>query len=221
MNTRLRELCSGVRMILTHYDFLSEDLFGFFGVREGFLKRLRRESWVLESYKADRLLDERPVVYEHRRYAVELRQKAAWVSEAVAARPTEKGVVFTRTIRLGLALIERFEASKADVAFVHGELSGDDRRDAMEKFTRGDTNILVITRDTGKRGLDLPMADYGVFYSPKSRETTVWQELSRIRSNVTKTKDSFFLLYAGTPDENKCAKLFDDMMASGRDYDIR
>jgi len=46
------------------------------------------------------------------------------------------------------------------------------------------------------------------------------QELSRIRSNIHRTKDSYFLVYEKTREEQKMRELVEQMRVSGREYEI-
>jgi hypothetical protein len=79
-------------------------------------------------------------------------------------------------------------------------------------------NILIITRSTGRRGLDMPQADYAILYSPKTDEYVVWQELSRIRSTLTNSKPSYILCYDKTTEQDRLYKLQADMENSRHHY---
>jgi hypothetical protein len=76
-----------------------------------------------------------------------------------------------------------------------GERTDRQRRIALGGFRESRNGLLLMTRTTGGRGLDLPFAHYAAFYSPKTDPVTMWQEMSRIRSIVSNPKDIHVLCY--------------------------
>ncbi|OWY03753.1 hypothetical protein B6V75_10050 [Thioclava sp. F1Mire-8] len=138
-----------------------------------------------------------------------LRGKRDVLLKIVRHHKGQKGVLFFRNIRVLNAVKDELIALGYRVAIVHGKNRPDlnDRR--LNLFRREENILLLITRDTGKRGLDLPEADYAIFYSPKAREDVTWQEVSRIRSTVTSKKASYFLFYESTSEQDKMAAMLE------------
>ncbi|MDE2134751.1 MAG: DEAD/DEAH box helicase [Alphaproteobacteria bacterium] len=109
-----------------------------------------------------------------------------------------RGVVFCRTIRLLNGLKSQLAGKRMPLFELTGEMSDSMRSLAIREFRNSNGGILLMTRTTGGRGLDLPFGHYGVFYSPKSDPVQMWQEMSRIRSTVSHKKDTFVLCYDKT-----------------------
>ena len=107
----------------------------------------------------------------------------------------QRGVIFTRTIELLEALREVLAPLAAHISLLHGKLGDEERRIAVDRFRGSQAGLLLMTRTTGGRGLDLPFAHYCIFYTTKTDASTMWQELSRIRSTVSTPKDSYVLCY--------------------------
>ncbi|MGY3129331.1 superfamily II DNA or RNA helicase [Bradyrhizobium sp. USDA 4501] len=111
------------------------------------------------------------------------------------AKAKERGVVFLRTITLMEGLKPILAAARLPLFELSGEKTDNERKLAIDKFRKSANGVLLMTRTTGGRGLDLPFANYAVFYSPKSDPVTMWQEMSRIRSTVSTPKDIYVLCY--------------------------
>ncbi|MDC7675185.1 C-terminal helicase domain-containing protein [Asticcacaulis machinosus] len=142
-----------------------------------------------------------------------LGRKAEALFRILKRHPGQRGVLFFRNIRI----LERLEAELVAVGYpcvtVHGQKKPSQNDQTLDQFRQTDGLLLLITRDTGKRGLDLPEADFAVFYSPKSRDDVTWQEVSRIRSTLTNRKSTYILYYKGTGEEEK----LDNMVAGLRE----
>lgn len=215
VNGQILKACSAVQAAVTRSVFLQEDMFeGYTAATEEFLffawdsdepKRLTRPRFIA-----------RPPENEYR---PALHGKFAAALELARTREKERGVVFVRYVQLAEAIAACLRASGLAAETLHGDMRPQQQSAAQERFA-GRPGLLIMTRDTGKRGLDLPQAEYAIFYSPKASEVTSWQELSRIRSNVGRTKDSYFLAYAGTREEQRLADLIGLMETSGRAYKI-
>jgi superfamily II DNA/RNA helicase len=117
----------------------------------------------------------------------------------VAARQAQRqrGVIFVRTITLLEGLKPLLAKAGHTLFELTGEMADALRRDSIARFRKSTDGLLLMTRTTGGRGLDLPFAHYGVFYSPKTDAVTMWQEMSRIRSTVSNPKDLHVLCYGG------------------------
>lgn len=144
---------------------------------------------------APRLVDEREV----REFRFMAGAKADHLDTLVAERRGrgERGVLFVRTLTLLEAVLPRLAAAGAEVSVLHGEMPDAERVRAIDGFRRSTGGILLMTRTTGGRGLDLPFADYAIFYSPKTDPVTMWQEASRIRSTLSRPKEILVMCYGG------------------------
>lgn len=217
----VKALCRKLRNLLNRNNFLFEDMF------YGFDWHVQKRRIVCE-HELD-IDDGRPkfgdvhVLLDLRtenEYRPLLRQKFEYLEEIINHRRDHKGVIFTRYTRLSDVICGELERMGISYIQIDSRVEGRKRDSHLEGFRRGSFRLLVITRGTGKRGLDLPKADFAIFYSPKASERTVWQELSRIRSNIHRTKDSYFLVYKGTREERKMHELAEQMSTSGREYEI-
>ena len=99
-----------------------------------------------------------------------------------------------------------------------GTGTGQTRYAKLARFSRTPGAVLLIVRNTGRRGLDIPAAEYAILYSPKTEEYVVWQELSRIRSTVAATKPTYILYHAGTSEDTRCRNLQAAMAGSHHRY---
>ncbi|WP_343698998.1 DEAD/DEAH box helicase [Caulobacter sp.] len=124
--------------------------------------------------------------------------------QAILARhPGQRGVIFFRYVRVLEAAAAALREAGQTLVVVHGEETLQANDAALATFRATPGMLLLITRDTGKRGLDLPEGDFAVFYSPKAREDVTWQEVSRIRSTVGSPKHTYILFYAYTGEAEK------------------
>jgi len=227
LNDELLRICRQLRNHLNNYEFLFEDMFLGFEVEDketcfyyfDSLENRIKPSFVTKA----RLIDYRDQLHETSRvdeYWPKLRSKAHILRGIISDRRSDKGVIFSRKIRLADEIAAILRELGISFVQIDSRISDEKRDAAIQQFQSEDSRILIITRNTGKRGLDLPQADYGIFYSPKAEENTVWQELSRIRSNIQHLKDSYFFFYSETTEENKMRDLVDQMRSSGREYCI-
>jgi superfamily II DNA/RNA helicase len=86
---------------------------------------------------------------------------------------------------------------------ITGEMSDDRRRKALIDFESNVCDILIVNRQLGGRGFDLPRAEFAVFLSPKRSEETMWQEMLRIRSRRDKPKPVYVMHFSNTREEEK------------------
>jgi superfamily II DNA or RNA helicase len=107
----------------------------------------------------------------------------------------QRGVVFVRTLTLLEGLKPLFSNLGLPFFELTGEKADHERRQAIAGFRASTNGLLLMTRTTGGRGLDLPFAHYALFYSPKTEPAAMWQEMSRIRSIVSDPKDIYVLCY--------------------------
>lgn len=150
----------------------------------------------------------------------ELRGKFTVLENILRARAGERGVMFFRNIRVLESAAARLRPLGVETLRVHGERSPAENERALTRFRGTEACVLLITRDTGKRGLDLPEGDYAIFYSPKAREDVTWQEVSRIRSTVGNPKTTYILFYAGTSEARKMRVMAAALAETGRSNDV-
>ncbi|WP_157204847.1 helicase-related protein [Methylomonas methanica] len=151
----------------------------------------------------------------------EPRGKFDAVRTIVARRTGERGVIFLRNIRILRVLAESLSGDGRALVCVHGERTDAENDQALRRFRAVDGTLLLITRDTGKRGLDLPEGDFSIFYSPKSREDVTWQEVSRIRSTIRNRKSTYMLFYEDTGEEEKMSAMIKALERTTHSKEIR
>lgn len=215
----LRSLLSRLQLMIHLPDFVYEDM------AEGV-------DWAFEeTSRWTRLLDGRMPVKarrvvlpekegDRRAMRADPRGKFEALFEILHRHPNQRGVVFFRNIRILRAAAERLSATGRSFVEVHGEQRPADNDRALAKFRATPAMLLLITRDTGSRGLDLPEGDFAVFYSPKSREDVTWQEVSRIRSTVRNRKHTYILCYAGTGEVAKMEAMLEALGRTTRSTEI-
>jgi hypothetical protein len=207
--------CAAIQAAVTRSLFLQEDMLdGYEAAAEEFFFKPWDSDEVLKLFRP-RFVN-RPA---DREYYPAPRGKFATVLDIVLRRQGKPGVVFVRNIRLAEALFEAVKARQLRPVILHGELPPRDQDAAAQAL--GDTaNLLVMVRETGKRGLDLPQADYAIFFSARASEVGSWQEFSRIRSTVSNTKDVYLLAYDKTREIERLLELLSAIGVSGREYEI-
>jgi superfamily II DNA/RNA helicase len=177
------------------------------------IKTEENETVFLE--QVPRLLDGRPGREKH--FGFSRGGKTDALIDIVARRglARERGVVFLRTITLLEGLTPLLVKTGLPLFELTGEKSDDERRVAIRCFRQSKNGLLVMTRTTGGRGLDLPFAHYAVFYSPKTSPVTMWQEMSRIRSTVSNPKDIYVMCY-GDEESGTLDGVVEELKAQGR-----
>jgi len=149
----------------------------------------------------------------------ELGEKSAVIRRLL--RRKDRIVVMFRYVRLLNAVSSALSERGIESAHLHGEMSDRERARSLDEFRSGRTPVLLMTRDTGKRGLDLPQARAAIFYSPKASETSTFQEASRIRSTTHDVKTCIILYYSQTDERDKLARLVEQIKARpDRDYRV-
>jgi superfamily II DNA or RNA helicase len=125
---------------------------------------------------------------------------------AKLARNGRPSVVYCRQVEL----VNRFarEDWQSPPAIAYSGL-GDRYLLETERFKVGDRDVLLMTRDLGKRGLDFPMARSLVLCSPKSSSRVMDQELCRTRGQRKDriSKIVHVLYYGGTYEEEKMRRI--------------
>lgn len=187
-----RSFCAIAQLMMTP-QYIVEDLTDGLGVEFGNypIKTASNAVHILED--VPRLTDDR----ETREFRFAVGAKADHLDALVAKRRGrgERGVLFVRTLTLLEAVRSRLVAARLEVFVLHGAMPDDQRVRAIDGFRRSAGGLLLMTRTTGGRGLDLPFADYAIFYSPKTDPVTMWQEASRIRSTLSRPKEILVMCY--------------------------
>jgi superfamily II DNA/RNA helicase len=216
ISDELIDVCKLLQSIINRFTFLNEDMFAGIDVA---VEEVFMYNGECEPMKFDGrvLVDNRENPEE---FHPLLREKAQAVSKIVKARRRDRGVLMTRYTRLSDLLKLELEKQGVNVFLLDGRIEERGRMPIVDLFSQAPGAVLIITRNTGRRGLDLPFADYAIFYSPKDDEFTMWQELSRIRSTLTRKKDSYLLYYVGTTEEQKLAGLMDALKNSQHNWEI-
>lgn len=210
VDRRVRDFARSLLPLRTKYQFLYEDLFA--GIQAEWTKKPILENCTPTGDWADvlRLRDTRP----DKTYQAALGAKATMLLSIIGDHRNERGLVFTRYVRTSNALAAYLVGQGVTTTEINGEIPGPLRYQRLDTFASRNDGVLLITRSTGRRGLDVPFADYAVLYSPKSDEYVVWQELSRIRGTLGAEKPSYILYYDGTSEEQRAKSLREDMAAS-------
>lgn len=120
-------------------------------------------------------------------------------------------VAYCREIEL-IKRLER-ESWRKQPAIAHSAL-GDRYLLETLRFKVGDRDILLMTRDLGKRGLDFPMARSLILFSPKSSARVMDQELCRTRGQRKDrtSKIVYVLYYGGTYEEEKMRRVTGELV---------
>jgi hypothetical protein len=128
---------------------------------------------------------------------------------------SRKLVVFVRNVAVSEGVCVLLSREGLRTVFVHGETGDPERSRRLNRFKKGDVEVLVATRKLFGRGFDLPEADAAVFYSPKTSARTMWHEMLRIRATVVEPKPVFILFYAWTAEASKLGRLIQGMNRTG------
>jgi superfamily II DNA or RNA helicase len=135
----------------------------------------------------------------------------------VQARGGLVGAILVRTVIALRGLGEGLSSKGVRVAYLHGELSDEERKRAIASLRDRRADVLILTRTTGGRGLDLPFSDYAVVMSPKADPSVYWQELSRIRSTVMREKPAYVFHYDVLYETRKTTDAIDSWSRLGRE----
>lgn len=103
---------------------------------------------------------------------------------------------------------------------ITGQMTDDERRTSLALFDEGTVRILVVNRQIGGRGFDLPRAEFAIFLSPKRSEETMWQETLRIRGTKRKPKDVYVLYFEDTKEEVKLESLLEQVEKTQDRYKV-
>ena len=139
----------------------------------------------------------------------------------LSARRKERSLVLTRNTDVNHFVSRRLTDYGMVTASITGAMSDEDRRASLERFEKGESPTLIVNRQIGGRGFDLPKARFAVFLSPKRSEETMWQEMLRIRSSHIDPKDVYILFFSETKEEEKTLSLLENMQNLDQRYEIK
>ncbi|WP_167768185.1 DEAD/DEAH box helicase [Bradyrhizobium sp. MOS001] len=189
----VRKAFCGITKLMMMPQHILEDLAKDLGADFGNCKIKTRRNEVAYLENAPILRDDR--ADDHFHFLRGRKTDALQAIVAARGKAKERGVIFLRTITLLEGLKPILATARLPLFELTGEKTDQERKVAIDRFRKSTNGLLLITRTTGGRGLDLPFAHYAVFYSPKSDPVTMWQEMSRIRSTVSAPKDVHVLCY--------------------------
>jgi superfamily II DNA or RNA helicase len=144
--------------------------------------------------------------------------KVDWIKEKISSDPDSKYVIFSHFINMGIVpVMSWLNKVKIPYAHVTGDLSVEERGDAVKKYNEDKINVLFISK-AGSEGLDLKNTKYIIIMESGWNENSVQQIIGRgvrYKSHETLPKSkknvTIYKLYAIKPDEykniNKITKL--------------
>ena len=110
---------------------------------------------------------------DHSVMYVDMDDKRFFLERVVKENPEKKILVFVRTKVRAERVMKAMERVDIQSMTIHGDKEQKDRLDAMKKFRKGDTKLLIAT-DVSARGIDIPNVDYVVNYDlPEQPENYV------------------------------------------------
>jgi len=125
----------------------------------------------------------------HTFYPVATRSKDELLKKILDTTPTSAVLVFTRTKRRSKNLARQLEASGYEAAALHGNLSQNNRRKAMEGFRSGRYKILVAT-DVAARGIDVRGISHVINYDIPDTVDAYTHRIGRT-GRASETGDAF------------------------------
>ncbi len=147
---------SRLRHLLNCHEHLYEDMFsGFeFQMRRTKIFNLQLDDFVIT--ELPRLIDRRPANEFH----VNLQSKVEALIAILNSHKGQSGVLFSRKIRLSNAIFKRAVNDGWHAVQVDSQYSDRLRDKRLNEFSDGKHNLLIITRRTGRRGLDAKSAPF-------------------------------------------------------------
>ncbi|GAB3541256.1 DEAD/DEAH box helicase [Pontibacter brevis] len=110
---------------------------------------------------------------DHSVMYVDMDDKRFFLERVVKENPDKKILVFVRTKVRAERVMKAMERVDIQSMTIHGDKEQKDRLEAMKKFRKGETKLLIAT-DVSARGIDIPNVDYVVNYDlPEQPENYV------------------------------------------------
>ena len=98
----------------------------------------------------------------------DLRGKSRELARILRRNKEDRGVTICPPhTDLRIQLAASLRSGPVPVVQIDSRVTDSHRERVLSGFKMLPKCILIITRETGKRGLDLPQADFALFYSPK------------------------------------------------------
>ncbi len=94
---------------------------------------------------------------------VEMDDKRFFLKRFISENPDSKIIVFVRTRVRAERVAKAMERVKIDVLAIHGDKDQAHRSHVMQRFKKGECNILIAT-DVSARGIDIPDVHYVINY---------------------------------------------------------
>ena len=146
--------------------------------------------------------------------------KVEWIKEKISEEPNSKYVIFSHFINMGIVPVMNW-LNKVKIPYAHvtGDLSVDERGDAVQKYNDDKIRVLFISK-AGSEGLDLKNTRYIIIMESAWNENSIEQiigrgvryksheSLSKSKRNVT-----IFKLYCIKPEELNSKNNPDSMMS--------
>lgn len=100
---------------------------------------------------------------EHSLAFIKMDDKRFFLERIVNSHPKSKILVFVRTKVRAERVMKAMERVDIDSVTIHSDKSQKERSEAMSRFKKGETKVLIAT-DVSARGIDIPNVDYVVNY---------------------------------------------------------
>lgn len=220
MTHAIRQQLSGIVTLMMMPQHIDEDLTRNLDVRIGSCEIKTELNAQVFLKGVPMLVDRRPGEAKHFGFQRGGKTDASLRIVAERAAAGQRGVLFLRTVTLLEGMRPLLAAKGLPLFELTGEKSDEERRTAITGFRQSGNGVLLMTRTTGGRGLDLPFAHYAVFYSPKTNPVTMWQEMSRIRSTVSDLKDIYLMCY-GDDEVATLDEVVSELQSQGRQVLLR
>jgi len=94
---------------------------------------------------------------------VEMDDKRHFLRQFIIDHPDDKMIIFVRTQVRAERVVMALKRHEITATNMHGEIDQQQRIETIQKFKRGDTNVLITT-DVCARGIDIPNISYVINY---------------------------------------------------------
>jgi ATP-dependent RNA helicase RhlE len=125
----------------------------------------------------------------HRFYSVQMGIKTALLKDILKKTETESVLVFTRTKSRAKSLAQQLDRSGHKVISLHGNLTQQKRKQALDGFRDGRYEIMVAT-DIAARGIDVTRISHVINYDMPSTADAYTHRIGRT-GRASKTGDAF------------------------------
>ncbi len=136
--------------------------------------------------------------------------KVEWIIDKIKLEKKSKFVIFSHFINMGLKPIMKWlESKKIKYSHVTGDLSIQERKEAVDKYNNNELRIMLISK-SGSEGLDLKGTGYIIIMEPAWNENAIEQIIGRgvrykSHEGMVKSKQNvtIYKLYCIKPQEFK------------------